>query len=62
MPAPATIEIGANSNIPPRITQRLMGSQTLASQIPGIGAQSHGANTLIAQYPLLLRVMSDNVG
>jgi alpha-amylase len=37
MPAPATVEIGANSNIPPRITHRLMGSQRLASQIPGIG-------------------------
>lgn len=37
MPAPATIEIGANANIPPRISRRLMGSQPLASQIPGIG-------------------------
>lgn len=36
MPAAATIQIGANDNIPPRVKAHLASGQQLASQIPGL--------------------------
>jgi alpha-amylase len=51
MPAPATVEIGANSNIPPRITRRLLGSQPLASKIPGLGDVTVTGGRVQVQLP-----------
>jgi hypothetical protein len=51
MPAPATVEIGANSNIPPRITRRLLGSQPLASKIPGLGDVTVAGGRVQVQLP-----------
>jgi hypothetical protein len=51
MPAPATIEIGGNGNIPPRIKAQLMGSQALASQIPGIGDVIAAGGRVQVQLP-----------
>jgi alpha-amylase len=44
MPGPATVQIGANGNIPPRVKAHLAHGQQLASQIPGLAdiTMDHG--------------------
>jgi len=51
MPSPATVEIGGNSNIPPRIKKRLIGNQILVSQIPDLADVTAAAGQVHVQLP-----------
>jgi alpha-amylase len=55
MPAPLTIEVGANSNVPPRVKALLEG-RTLRSQTPGVG------DVVVAQGRLAVSVPGKTAG